>query len=99
MGQRSKRAVPEVAPSPIQVTPGLGVLKMTPEQQWERSKAYIQRTPLQRLATRDDVAAAVAYFASEEAGFVTGETLYVAGGSQLAPAGSYPDLPPRPAFA
>ncbi len=88
-----------VAPSPIQVTPGLGVLKMTPEQQWERSKAYIQRTPLQRLATRDDVAAAVAYFASEEAGFVTGETLYVAGGSQLAPAGSYPDLPPRPGSA
>ena len=84
-----------VAPSPIQVTPGLGVLKMTPDQQWERSKGYIQRTPLQRLATREDVAAAVAYFASEEAGFVTGETLYVAGGSQLAPAGSYPELPPK----
>ncbi|WP_432166172.1 SDR family NAD(P)-dependent oxidoreductase [Streptomyces sp. bgisy031] len=80
-----------VAPSPIQVTPGLGVLRMTPEQQWERSSAYIQRTPLQRLATRDDVAAAVAYFASEDAGFVTGETLYVAGGSQLAPVSRYPD--------
>lgn len=81
-----------VAPSPIQVTPGLGVLPMTPEQQWERSSGYIQRTPLQRLATREDVASAVAYFASEEAGFVTGETLYVAGGSQLAPVTRYPEF-------
>jgi 3-oxoacyl-[acyl-carrier protein] reductase len=81
-----------VAPGPITVTPGLGVLKMTPEYQRERSKGYIQRTPLQRLATREDVAAAVAYFASEEAGFVTGETLHVAGGAQLAPVGRYPEL-------
>ena len=78
-----------VAPSPIAVTPGLGLLPRTPEQQLSASRHFIGRTPIGRLATRDDVAGAVAYFASEEAGFVTGETLYVAGGSQLAPVTSY----------
>jgi 3-oxoacyl-[acyl-carrier protein] reductase len=79
-----------VAPSPIAITPGLGLVKRTPEEQLHSSRHLIGRTPIARLATRDDVAGAVAYFASEEAGFVTGETLYVAGGSQLAPLSVYP---------
>lgn len=78
-----------VAPSPIAVIPGLDTSNRTPEQQLAGSRHFISRTPIQRLATREDIAGAVAYFASEEAGFVTGETLCVAGGSQLAPAGSY----------
>jgi NAD(P)-dependent dehydrogenase (short-subunit alcohol dehydrogenase family) len=41
----------------------------------------IERTPLGRLCTVEDVAAAVAYFASDEAGFVTGQTLLVDGGT------------------
>jgi 3-oxoacyl-[acyl-carrier protein] reductase len=36
--------------------------------------------PVQRAGTPDDIAAAVAYFCSEEAGFVSGQVLYVAGG-------------------
>ena len=36
--------------------------------------------PVQRIGQPDDIAAAVAYFASEEAGFVSGQTLYVRGG-------------------
>jgi NAD(P)-dependent dehydrogenase (short-subunit alcohol dehydrogenase family) len=78
-----------VAPSSIKVTPGLDILNRTPEQQMTSNRLAIARTPIQRLATREDIAGAVAYFASEEAGFVTGETLYVAGGSQLAPVGRY----------
>jgi 3-oxoacyl-[acyl-carrier protein] reductase len=78
-----------VAPSSIAVTPGLDILNRTPEQQLASNRLAISRTPIQRLATREDIAGAVAYFASEESGFVTGETLYVAGGSQLAPVGRY----------
>jgi NAD(P)-dependent dehydrogenase (short-subunit alcohol dehydrogenase family) len=41
----------------------------------------VARTPLGRLCTVEDVAGAVAYFASTEAGFVTGQTLLVDGGT------------------
>jgi 2-hydroxycyclohexanecarboxyl-CoA dehydrogenase len=40
--------------------------------------------PLGRLATPEDVAGAVAYFASEEAGYVTGQVLSVSGGLTMA---------------
>jgi 3-oxoacyl-[acyl-carrier protein] reductase len=78
-----------VAPGSIAVTPGLDILNRTPEQQLASNRIAISRTPIQRLATREDIAGAVAYFASDEAGFVTGETLFVAGGFQLAPASRY----------
>jgi NAD(P)-dependent dehydrogenase (short-subunit alcohol dehydrogenase family) len=41
----------------------------------------VGRTPLGRLGTVDDVAGAVVYFASTEAGFVTGQLLLVDGGT------------------
>lgn len=40
----------------------------------------VQATPLKRLATVEDVAGAVAYFASEEASFVTAQVVSVSGG-------------------
>jgi len=40
----------------------------------------IAETPLQRLGEPDDVAHAAAYFASHQAGYVTGQTLIVNGG-------------------
>jgi len=43
-------------------------------------------TPLGRLASPQDVANAVAFFASDQAAFVTGEVLHVCGGAQLAAA-------------
>ena len=36
--------------------------------------------PVQRAGNPDDIAAAVSFFCSEEAGFVSGQVLYVAGG-------------------
>jgi 3-oxoacyl-[acyl-carrier protein] reductase len=43
--------------------------------------AYAAAVPLQRQGTPADIAGAVAYLASEEAGFVTGQCLAVNGGN------------------
>jgi 3-oxoacyl-[acyl-carrier protein] reductase len=40
----------------------------------------LERVPAGRLGSGDDVAAAVVYLASTEAGYVTGQTLHVNGG-------------------
>jgi 2-hydroxycyclohexanecarboxyl-CoA dehydrogenase len=40
--------------------------------------------PMKRLATPSDVAAAVAFFASDAAGYITGQTLSVSGGLTMA---------------
>ncbi|MCG8559536.1 MAG: SDR family oxidoreductase [Hyphomicrobiales bacterium] len=43
--------------------------------------------PMRRIGTPEDVAAAVAFFLSDEAGFTTGQTLYVCGGLSVAAPG------------
>jgi 3-oxoacyl-[acyl-carrier protein] reductase len=43
-------------------------------------QGYVDQIPLRRIGTPEDVAAAVAFFASEAGGFVTGERLAVNGG-------------------
>jgi 2-hydroxycyclohexanecarboxyl-CoA dehydrogenase len=40
--------------------------------------------PMRRLGEPEEVAAAVAFFASERAGFITGQTLSVSGGLTMA---------------
>ncbi|TIT89324.1 MAG: SDR family oxidoreductase, partial [Mesorhizobium sp.] len=47
----------------------------------ELNQAYVASIPVGRLGTGDDIAAAVAYLASEDAAFLTGVTLDVNGGS------------------
>lgn len=44
------------------------------------AEAMIRQTPLGKLATPEDVAAAVAFLASPEAGHITGQVLSVSGG-------------------
>lgn len=44
---------------------------------------YVKMVPLGRVGTPQEVAAAVGYFASDDAGFVTGQTLAVNGGRTL----------------
>jgi 2-hydroxycyclohexanecarboxyl-CoA dehydrogenase len=46
--------------------------------------AMVRGVPMRRLAQPDDVAAAVTFFASDEAGYVTGQTLSVSGGLTMA---------------
>jgi 3-oxoacyl-[acyl-carrier protein] reductase len=40
----------------------------------------LARVPLGRLGSVDDVAALVTFLASDEAGYITGETMHVNGG-------------------
>lgn len=53
-----------------------------------RTQAIIDRVPVRRLGTPEDVAGAVGYLASDAAGFVTGQVLYVCGGMTVGSAGS-----------
>nr|TKW30324.1 hypothetical protein SEVIR_2G028500v2 [Setaria viridis] len=45
-------------------------------------KELIGRTPLKRLGSVEDMAAAAAFLASDDASFITAETIVVAGGMQ-----------------
>jgi NAD(P)-dependent dehydrogenase (short-subunit alcohol dehydrogenase family) len=47
------------------------------------TEALIPRIPLHRLGTPEDVAAAVYYLCSAEAGYVTGSEIFVTGGQHL----------------
>ena len=47
----------------------------------EAEQALLQRVPLERLGKEEDIANAVAFLASGEASFITGQVLYVDGGS------------------
>lgn len=82
----SKALAQEVASRGITVnvvSPGFVATPMTgrlPEQQRVRLAGAI---PMGRLGQPDDVAAAVAYLASDEAGWVTGATLHVNGGMAM----------------
>ena len=49
----------------------------------EQKAALSGRIPLGRLGRPEDVAAAVLYLASDEAGWVTGATLHVNGGMAM----------------
>jgi 3-oxoacyl-[acyl-carrier protein] reductase len=62
------------------VAPGYIETAMTAELPAATRTALVEQIALGRLGEVDDVAAAVAYLASEEAGYVTGHVLNVSGG-------------------
>jgi 3-oxoacyl-[acyl-carrier protein] reductase len=62
------------------VAPGFVPTALTDVLTDEQTEAAIGSTPLGRLGTVEDVAAAVLYLASNEASFVTGQVLTVDGG-------------------
>jgi 3-oxoacyl-[acyl-carrier protein] reductase len=67
------------------VAPGFVRSNPTTERQWESygaegQRALVDRIALKRLGTPDDIAHAVLFFASDEAGWITGQVLSVDGG-------------------
>ncbi len=65
-----------VAPGVIQ-TP---LLASTTEPNLKRSEAFMKRIPLRRKGKPEEIAAAVAFLTSEDADYITGQTLSVSGG-------------------
>jgi len=72
------------------IAPGFIVTDMTDDtarrvgvepEEWR--KAAAERTPVRRVGHPEDIAAAAAFLCSDEASFITGQTLYVDGGAKL----------------
>jgi 2-hydroxycyclohexanecarboxyl-CoA dehydrogenase len=73
-----------VCPGPTD-TPALRTFANNSGQDADKVLAGMVRSvPMKRLALPSDVAAAVAFFASDAAGFITGQTLSVSGGLTMA---------------
>jgi 3-oxoacyl-[acyl-carrier protein] reductase len=65
------------------VAPGFIATAMTEGLPEAQKEALNARIPAGAMGTGDDIAAAVAYLASREAGYVTGQTLHVNGGMAM----------------
>jgi 3-oxoacyl-[acyl-carrier protein] reductase len=65
------------------VAPGFIATPMTDKLNEKQREAILGRVPAGRLGTSEDVAAAVVYLASNEAGYITGQTLHVNGGMAM----------------
>ncbi|WP_017603866.1 SDR family NAD(P)-dependent oxidoreductase [Nocardiopsis alkaliphila] len=68
-----------ITPGPTD-TPGLSGLAPDPEQAGGLKRHLAAHVPLGRLGRPEEIAAAVAFLASEQSSFVTGSSLYVDGG-------------------
>ena len=62
------------------VAPGFIGTDMTAELTEAQSEAMLERIPLARVGSVDEVAAAVSFLVSEEAAYITAQTLHVNGG-------------------
>jgi 3-oxoacyl-[acyl-carrier protein] reductase len=82
----TKALAKEVAPRGVTVNvvaPGFIATPMTDRLSEQQRAKLGDAIPLGRLGKPDDVAAAVVYLASEEAGWVTGATVHVNGGMAM----------------
>lgn len=75
--------VNSVCPGPTD-TPLLAGLLGAGEDSAKMVEALRRAVPMRRLGRPEDIAAAVAFFASEDAGYITGQTLSVSGGLTMA---------------
>jgi 3-oxoacyl-[acyl-carrier protein] reductase len=65
------------------VAPGFIATPMTDALGDEQKKGILARVPADRLGTPDEIAAGVVYLASDEAAYVTGQTLHINGGMAM----------------
>jgi len=65
------------------VAPGFIATPMTDALNDDQKKAILARVPADRLGTPEEIAAGVVYLASDEAGYVTGQTLHINGGMAM----------------
>lgn len=79
----SRSMATELAPFGITVNmiaPGWIPVERHESEPAEKKQGYLETIPAGRWGTPADVGSAAVYFASEEAGFITGQTLHVNGG-------------------
>lgn len=82
----SKSIAQEVAARGITVNclaPGFIETAMTDVLKDDLKKKLLEAVPARRLGTPDDIAAGVVYLASNEASYVTGQTLHINGGMAM----------------
>ncbi|HVY19584.1 MAG TPA: 3-oxoacyl-[acyl-carrier-protein] reductase [Bauldia sp.] len=65
------------------VAPGFTASAMTDVLNEKQKAAIMERVPVRRLGTPEEVASAVVYLASDEAAYVTGQTIHVNGGMAM----------------
>jgi 3-oxoacyl-[acyl-carrier protein] reductase len=82
----SKSLAQEVATRGVTVNvvaPGFVKTAMTDALPEGARTRLLERIPAQRMGTPEDIAAAVAFLASDEAGWITGQTIHVNGGMAM----------------
>jgi 3-oxoacyl-[acyl-carrier protein] reductase len=65
------------------VAPGFIATPMTDVLTDDQKKGILARVPADRLGTPDEIAAGVVYLASDEAAYVTGQTIHINGGMAM----------------
>jgi 3-oxoacyl-[acyl-carrier protein] reductase len=65
------------------VAPGFIATPMTDVLTDDQKKGILGRVPVDRLGTPEEIAAGVVYLASDEAAYVTGQTLHINGGMAM----------------
>lgn len=82
----TKSLAREVAPRGITancIAPGFITTPMTQALNEKQTEEIAKMIPAQRFGTPEEVAAGVVYLASEEAGYITGQTLHINGGMAM----------------
>jgi 3-oxoacyl-[acyl-carrier protein] reductase len=65
------------------ISPGFIETAMTDKLKDAQKEAVLRLVPMNKIGTSEDIAAAVVYFASPEASYITGHNLHVNGGMYM----------------